>query len=189
MKSLKSISAWFLCTLWILVLTDADLAKSPGLAAFEFLSLYILTCAAVLRLKNTEEELHWSASTLVFVTSAVLIFTVWGLAVSQFGAWPVPETVPKELRLSLLFMNGPLAALALAAVLAFPLCNLFNRAFWAPPVLAFFMVFAFEFSLIVDPTSRQLTRWLTVEELLRILLIPLALRVARKHVQSLVTKR
>src|ERR1700690_1099332 len=102
--------------------------------------------------------------------------------VSQFGAWPVPKTLPKEVRLAFLFLNGPLAAVALAALLAFPLCNLFEEAFWVPPVLAFLMVLVFEFSDVIDPTPRALSRGLMLTEILSLgLLVPLALLALRKH--------
>lgn len=151
-------AAMALCGAWVWALYSGPVADDPRFGIPVLIVLCVATLAAVRHVQVRRVDLGIAVQVMCAMTLALMMFTVWGQAIGGFPIFTLSESLPDAVRLSPLFLTGPLVTVVTALLFAYPLAVLLPRLHWLVPVLAALLVGLVQYDMMFDPAGRPLTR-------------------------------
>ena len=177
--------ACVLSAAWVWVSWSVPVPEKMGLPSVLLVTLactsyFALYCLARFRLKLAALPLA-----ICTLTLALLMFSMWGSMIGQGPLLKFPATFPKEVKLSSLFLDAPIAAISVSVVFAYPLAVLLPRLYWLVPALAAAIIMSLQYTLLFDQANRTFIRSLVLYELACLLfLVPYILKLAISKIQA-----
>jgi len=171
-----------LCGAWIWALVSERVADDLRVGIWMLVALAVVSFLALRYVQRERPVIGLASMVLCVVTLAFLMCTAWGLIVSSISAPVLPEWLPKALRLSPLFLVGPLAALAVGLLFAYPLAVLLPGMHWLVPLLAVASVSWIQYGDFTAEKTPPLTLGLMVFELICLaIIVPVIARSLRER--------
>ena len=179
-----TVTALLGCAVWLYLLKSDLVAGSPVTASIVLSLAYVISCAWLFRVAPVGlSKVTVGACLLVLV---IMCFTGWGLMLNAMPQSFFQHSSPRALRLFSLLFPGPLATIALAAVLVVPVMLLPAGTSWLVPIATLVLVFWVQWNALVRAAQRPFTLAILIYELLCLgallpaVLIWLAPKVRRK---------
>lgn len=174
-----------LCGAWLWALVSARVADDPRVGVPVLLVLGVASLAAVRHVQLRRVALGATVQVACAITLALMMFTLWGQVLTGLPTITLPESLPRYLRLSPLFLTGPMVAVITALLFAYPLVVLLPRFHWLVPLLAAVLVGLLQYDFIMDPTERPLTRTLMALEVASLaILVPVLVGIVGRRIRG-----